>query len=112
MRAQYTSTSGASASSVVRFNNDSAGSVFVQVVVTGTVAYTLQVSADIPGANGIADDGSNMTWFPTNDTAMVAATASAISNLQFVPAFARINQASGAGSTKATFIQAGGTGGT
>jgi hypothetical protein len=78
------------------------------MVVTGTVNYTVQVSLDDPGSSQNPVIPSAMTWFPTNDPAVVAATTSQLSNFAFLPVFARVLLNSGSGSVAATFSQAGG----
>ncbi len=74
----------------------------LQVVVTGSVAYTIQQTLD-----NINDPTITPTWFDHPDTNLVAATASKQGNYAYPPAAIRISQASGAGSCVFTIIQAG-----
>jgi hypothetical protein len=74
----------------------------LQVVVTGTVNYTVQQTLDNPRTVGFA----SLNWFASSDSAVVAATASAQSNYAYLPFAARILLNSGTGSATFTVLQA------
>jgi hypothetical protein len=77
--------------------------VAMQVLVTGTVNYTVQYTFDNVFAAGYVPASGNWTNHPT----LAALTATADSNLAFPAAAIRITQASGSGSVRLTTIQAG-----
>lgn len=74
--------------------------VSLQVVVSGTVNFTVQQTLDDP-------ESASPTWFPHPDTALAAATASAQGNYAYIPRAVRVTVNSGAGSATLTVIQAG-----
>ena len=73
------------------------------VVVTGVATYTVQHTFDNPFVAGF--DPATATWFNHED--LVSQTTSQDGNYAFPVRAIRVNQSSGAGSTSATFIQAG-----
>lgn len=79
--------------------------VGIGCVVSGTVNYTVQHSFDDP------QNPSAQTWFPHDDTALVAATANQNSNYAYPVTSSRVTVNSGAGSVTVTYIQAGLLGG-
>jgi len=98
---------GVKYSDLVRFDSWALPNIAIQCNVTGTVSYTIQTSLDDPNSPTNPVALNSMTWINTNDTSVVAASASAQSNFIFIPTFARVKLNSGSGSVKATFIQAG-----
>lgn len=109
MQPQFTSVSdasgGAKYSPWVRLDSWAPGGVAVQLVVTGTVSYTLQQTLDDPNSPTNPVAVNSVTWFPCADTNVVNAIASAQTNYQFAPIFCRIALASGSGSVAGTFVQ-------
>jgi len=101
------SAAGAS-TPLVRLDPWSIGDVSVQIVVTGTVNYTLQTTFDDPNdPTGPIMLAGNMVWFDAADPAVVKSTKNALAKVSPTPLFARILLNSGAGSLRATFIQTG-----
>lgn len=96
---------GAKGSSFARFDNFAPGPISVQIVKTGTVNYTVQVSNDDPNdpINPVAVN--NMTWSSSPDTAIVAQTGNSYGVLNAVPLFGRVLLNSGDGSVVARFVQ-------
>ena len=76
--------------------------VALQVVVTGTVNYTVQQTLD-----NVLDATVTPTWFSHPDANMVAQTVSRQGNYAYIPTAVRIQQTSGSGSTRLTIVQAG-----
>jgi len=107
-------TSGTTASTVTIGTNGVAHSrpVFIdawafpqtalQVVVSGTVNYTIEQTLDNPNDSGMV----NVSWFNHPDPAFVAATASAQSNYAYPPRMTRAKLNSGTGTITYTIIQA------
>lgn len=95
----------AKGSGLVRFDNFAPGPISVQVVKTGTVNYTVQVSNDDPNdpVNPVAL--ANMNWSSAPDTAIVSQTGNSFGTLVSVPVFGRVLLNSGSGSVIATFVQ-------
>lgn len=83
------------------------GPISIQCVITGTVAYTVQVSNDDPNSPTNPVSVGSMTWSPSPDAAAVAATGPIYTVLAQVPLFVRISQATGTGTVTATIVQAG-----
>lgn len=75
--------------------------VSLQVVVTGTVNWTVQQTLDNP------QTVTSPTWFDHPDTNMVAQTVGRQGNYAYVPAATRIVLNSGSGSVVYTIIQSG-----
>lgn len=73
--------------------------IALQVVVSGTVNYTVQQTLDDPAASP--------TWFDHPDPALVAASANAQGNYAYLPRALRIVVNSGTGSAALTVLQAG-----
>jgi hypothetical protein len=76
--------------------------VSLQVVVTGTVNYTIQQTLDNPLEAGVTP-----TWFPHPDTNLVAQTVNRQGNYAYIPTAVRVLLNSGSGSVVLTITQAG-----
>lgn len=76
--------------------------VAIQVVVSGTVNYTVQQTLDNP-----LESSAPITWFDCTDTGLVGQTASKIGGVQLPPVAVRIRLNSGTGSVTMTALQAG-----
>lgn len=76
--------------------------VSLQVVVSGSVNYTVQQTLD--------DPGSSPTWFNHPDTNLVAASANQQGNYAYIPRAVKLLVNSGAGTATLKIIQAGITG--
>lgn len=96
-------------SGLARMDEWAPGPISIQCVVSGTVAYTVQVSNDDPNSPTNPVAVGSMTWSPSPDTSAVAAVASIYTVLAQVPLFIRISQASGTGNVTATIVQASST---
>jgi len=94
-------------SPLVRLDPWSIGDCSVQVVVSGTVNYTLQITFDDPNDPVMPISEANIAWFNSTDTDVLNSTKNAISQVAPLPTFARILLNSGNGSLRATFIQTG-----
>lgn len=103
MRPIIVTQTGAGSGAAMVLNIHGRPEVGLQVVVSGTVNYTVQQTLDDP-----ADAGA--TWFDHPDSNLVAATASKQGNYAYVPRAVRIKVNSGTGSATLTVIQAGMTG--
>ena len=77
--------------------------VGVDVDVTGTVNYTIQVTFDDVFASGF--DPATAVWYSIDIAAMVAATADQMGRTETPCRGMRINQASGSGSTRLRVTQ-------
>lgn len=75
--------------------------VSLQVVVSGTVNYTVQQTLDNPFTTAVP------TWFDHPDSNLVAATANKQGNYAYVPAAVRLTVNSGTGTATLTIAQAG-----
>jgi hypothetical protein len=98
-------TNGVAATPWVRTDEWANPQLSIQCNVTGTVNYTVQASNDDPNdpTNPVAVNA--MTWIPSNDPNVVAATASALSNYLFAPRYVRALLNSGSGSVSMTVTQ-------
>jgi hypothetical protein len=76
--------------------------VSLQVVVTGTVNYTIQQTLDNP-----LTAGATITWFNHPDANLVAQTVNRQGNYAYIPTAVRIVLNSGTGSVVLTVTQAG-----
>jgi hypothetical protein len=74
----------------------------LQVVVTGTVSYTVQQTLD-----NIFDATVTPTWFDHPDSNLVSATTNKQGNYAYIPSAVRLKLNSGTGSATLTAIQAG-----
>ena len=75
--------------------------ISLQVVVTGTVSYTVQQTLDNP------QTVTSPTWFDHPDTNLVAQTVNRQGNYAYVPAAVRLVVNSGSGTARFTIIQSG-----
>lgn len=104
MRPSQTTTSGVSISAIVPVDiycPSSDKGVFV--VVTGTVTYTVQITAD-----DVFDPSITPIWFNVDATAnanLIAATTSQQGTIDTPCRAIRVNQTAGAGSTRAVIVQ-------
>jgi hypothetical protein len=94
-------TNGVASSRPVFLDPYGYATVSLQVVVTGTVNYTIQQTLDDPNSIGFPA----VTWVNSSDSAVVAATATAQSNYAFAPYMTRVTLNSGSGSVVYTIIQ-------
>lgn len=85
-----------------RLDDWAGGQISFQCVVTGTVAYSVQVTNDDP--NSPTNPVASPNWDST-PTGVSGATASAYGSLNFIPTFIKINLASGSGSVAMTVTQ-------
>lgn len=76
--------------------------ISLQVVVTGTVNYTVQQTLDNP-----FDTSITPTWFNHPDPNMVAQTVNRQGNYAYVPAAVRVTVNSGSGTARLTIVQSG-----
>ena len=83
--------------------------VGVQVDVSGTVNYTVQITYDDPNSPTNSVAPQNVAWASSADTNLVAQTATKIGSLANTPAFARLllNSQTNPGFATATFSQPG-----
>jgi len=101
-------TNGIASSQWVRFDDWSpSNQVAIQVVVSGTVNYTVQTTTDDPNSPTNPVPMTSVTWFSAGDPSIVAATASVQSSFAVLPVFARVLINSGSGTVTATFVQTG-----
>lgn len=82
----------------------------IQVVVTGTVNFTVQQTLDDPTIIGATMTFPQVTWFPHPDSGLAAATASAQGNYAYAPRMVRVTLNSGTGSCVLTLNQSGNIG--
>ena len=94
-------------SSLIRLDTWAGGNASVQCTVSGTANYTVQTSNDDPNdpVNPVAV--GSMTWLPSPDTNVVAATVSEASSFTVIPVFCRVLLNSGTGSVTMTVAQSG-----
>lgn len=102
MRPISVTQSGAGSTSPIVLDMHGRPEISLQVVVTGTVNYTVEQTLDDPGVSP--------TWFGHPDANLVAATASMQGNYGYIPRAVRLTVNSGAGSAVLTVIQSGITG--
>ncbi len=102
MRQIVLSRTGAGNSSVAPLDIHGRPDISLQVVVTGTVNYTVQQTLDNP-----FDSTLTPTWFDHPDTNLVAQTVNRQGNYAYVPAAVRLVVNSGAGTARLTIIQSG-----
>lgn len=97
---------GATASSLVRFDEWASHDISVQAVVTGTINYTIQYSNDDPNSLTNPVALANMTW-STSTLANGATATFGPTPFDAFPLFARVLVNSGTGSVVTTFVQSG-----
>ena len=114
MKTQVTSVGpnapGATPSSPLRLDDYAAAQVAIQVVVTGTVNYTVQQTLDDPNSSQFPVAQASMTWFPLGDASGVGATANMQSKYDAAPCWVRVLLNSGTGTVRLTVKQSGGIG--
>lgn len=98
-------TSDVAGSDWVRFDDWAPNYISIQCVKDGTVNYTLEYTLDDPNSATDPVNSNDITWVVSDDTDVVNATTSAVSNFLFAPTFARITLNSGDGSVRAKFLQ-------
>ena len=76
--------------------------VALQVVVTGTVNYTVQQTLDNPLEAGVTP-----TWFDHPDSTLVAQASNRQGNYAYIPVAVRLRLNSGSGSAVLTIVQSG-----
>lgn len=76
--------------------------ISLQVVVNGTVNYTVQQTLD-----DVFDTSVTPTWFSHPDTNLVAQTVNRQGNYAYVPSAVRLVVNSGTGTARLTIIQSG-----
>ena len=99
-------TNGLAGSSWVFLDSWAMPQVSLQVVVSGTVNYTIQQTLDDPNSPWSSVTPSAVNWVNSPDSAAVAATGSIQSNYAYVPSYTRVVLNSGSGSLTFTVIQA------
>lgn len=102
MRPIIISQTGAGSTQAAPLDIHGRPEISVQVVVSGTVNYTVEQTLD--------DPAGTPTWFSHPDTNLVSATASKQGNYGYVPRAVRLKVNSGTGTATLTIIQAGITG--
>lgn len=102
IRLTTSDASGAQKTAQARIDYFGLSTIGLQVVVTGTVSWTVQQTLD-----DVNDPSVTPTWFDHPDTNMVSQTVSRQGNYAFPPQSVRIVQASGSGSCVFKIIQAG-----
>lgn len=103
-------TNGVASSRWMRMDEYNNAPTSVQCTVTGTVNYTVQQSLQDPNSPTNPVTTYNVTWFPSLDPAVVAATSTQVSYFQNPPLWARVLLNSGTGSVS-TVISQNSTGG-
>jgi hypothetical protein len=100
-------TNGVASSAPVRFDEYAPGIATVQVVVSGTVNYTVQVSMQDPNSPTDSVLAYLQAWSSSLDSNVVGATATKLSYFTNVPIYARLllNSETGTGNISGTFMQ-------
>jgi len=101
MRQQIAAQTGAGSSSTIVLDRNGRPEISLQVVVNGTVNYTVQQTLDNPFSS------VSPTWFDHPDSNLVAATANKQGNYAYVPSAVKVVVNSGSGTATLTVIQAG-----
>lgn len=89
----------------VRFDSWANAQSAVQVDVSGTVDYSVQVTMDDPNDPFSPIDPVDVTWLDSPDANVVTESAAKFSYFAYTPTFARVVLNSGTGSATATFAQ-------
>jgi hypothetical protein len=100
-------TNGVASSAWVRFDEWAPSSISIQCSVSGVANYTVQQTLDDPNSPTSPVGLASVTWLPSPDSNLIAATVSVQSNYAFMPTYARIVLNSGTGSVTGNFIQNG-----
>jgi hypothetical protein len=98
-------TNGVASTLWVRLDQWAMPQTTIQCSVSGTVNYTVQQTLDDPNSISNPVDPALVTWSPSLDATVVAATATMISSFAFAPVFTRVLLNSGTGAVTATFAQ-------
>lgn len=98
-------TNAVAGSSWVRFDDFAPSNISIQCDVSGTVNYTVQSTLNDPNSPTNPVAISSVNWISSSDSAVVNQTATAQSNFNFSPCYARILLNGGTGSVTATFLQ-------
>jgi hypothetical protein len=91
----------------VRLDDWALPQVPLQVVVTGTITYTVEQTMDDPNDPSQPIAMSAVTWVVSADANVVAKSAGAMSWFIYPPRYARIRTTAGAGSARMTITQPG-----
>lgn len=94
-------SAGAKTSNPIIMDYFASPEVSLQVVVTGTVSWTIQQTLDNPNAGG------TITWFDHPDTNLVTQTVNRQGNYAYIPTSVRLQLNSGTGSATLTVVQVG-----
>lgn len=100
-------TSATTYSRPVRMDSWANAQTAIQVNVSGTATYTVEVSMDDPNSptNPVAEN--SMTWLNCADSNLVSKSANGQGSLAVTPTFIRIKQTAGNGSCTMTVAQFG-----
>lgn len=101
MRQIIAAQTGAGSSSTIILDRNGRPEISLQVVVSGTVNYTVQQTLDNPFST------VSPTWFDHPDSNLVAATANKQGNYAYVPSAVKVLVNSGSGTATLTVIQSG-----
>jgi len=101
MRQIIAAQTGAGSSSTIVLDRNGRPEISLQVVVSGTVNYTVQQTLDNPFST------VSPTWFDHPDSNLVAATANKQGNYAYVPSAVKVVVNSGSGTATLTVIQSG-----
>lgn len=101
MRQIVVSQTGVGSTNAVPIDIHGRPEISLQVVVSGTVNYTVQQTLDNPFTTAAP------TWFPHPDPNLVGAAANVQGNYGYVPAAVRLTVNSGTGTATLTIVQAG-----
>lgn len=101
----YVGTSEIASSNWVRFDDFAPNYISIQCVADGTVDYTVEYTLNDPNSFQNPVTPVDVTWVASDDTDVVNATGSAVSNFIFAPTFARVTMNSGDGTVNGTFLQ-------
>jgi hypothetical protein len=102
MRPIVLTRTGAGDSAVAPMDIHGKPEISLQVVVSGSVDYTIQQTLD-----DVFDPAVTPTWFDHSDTDLVAQAVNRQGNYAFVPRGVRLKVNSGSGTATLTIIQAG-----
>lgn len=100
-------TAGTTYSRPVRMDSWANAQTAIQVNVSGTATYTVEVSMDDPNSPTNPVAVNSMTWLNCADSNLVAKSAAGQGALAVTPTFIRIKQTAGNGSCSMTVAQFG-----
>lgn len=100
-------TAGTTYSRPVRMDSWANAQSAIQVDVTGTATYTVEVSMDDPNSPTNPVALASMTWLNCADSNLVSKSASGQGALAVTPTFIRLKQTAGNGSCTMTVAQFG-----